>query len=165
MSTAWNMLRRVVTPWILVGIFVFGCVLFSLSLVLLETIKFEAAPQAVGKAIVNIIPAPSPTLPVTPVVPTPVVDATSIPPAQSSGPIAVGNYVQIAGTGGNGLRLRAEPGLETEVRFLAIDAEVFQVTDGPRQFDGYTWWYLVGPYDENIQGWAVENYLVVIQFP
>jgi hypothetical protein len=165
MNNAWNVLRRVITSWVLVGVLVFGCILFALSLILLNYIKHDAAPQNATTAIMNIIPAPSPTLAVTVLPPTSAADATSIPAGQSSGSISIGNYVQIAGTGGNGLRLRAEPGLETEVRFLAIDAEVFRVTDGPRQLDGYTWWYLVGPYDENIQGWAVENYLVVIQFP
>jgi hypothetical protein len=56
-------------------------------------------------------------------------------------------------------------GLEGVVRFLAIESEVFQVTDGPREVDGYTWWYLTAPSDGTVQGWAVANYLAVIQNP
>jgi hypothetical protein len=48
---------------------------------------------------------------------------------------------------------------------LGAEAEVFQVSDGPREIDGYTWWYLVGPYDESRRGWAVANYLSVVQNP
>jgi len=61
--------------------------------------------------------------------------------------------------------LRSEPGLKGTVRFLGLEAEVFQVYDGPQQADGYTWWFLVAPYDANVQGWAVANYLNVVQNP
>ncbi len=77
----------------------------------------------------------------------------------------MGAYVQITGTGGDGLRVRAEAGLKGAVRFIALEAEVFQVTDGPQEADGYTWWYLVAPADESRQGWAASNYLTVVQSP
>ena len=73
--------------------------------------------------------------------------------------------MQITGTGGDGLRLRTEPGLNADVRILGAEAEVFLVQDGPRQVDGYTWWDLVGPYDSTRRGWAVSNYLAVVQNP
>ena len=73
--------------------------------------------------------------------------------------------MQISGTGGDGLRLRTEPGLESEVRMLGLEAEVFQVKDGPREVDGYNWWYLVAPVDTTRRGWAVANYLAVVQNP
>lgn len=99
----------------------------------------------------------------TPVItPTPTAEALPPPPA---GDIGVGLYVQVVGVGVDGLRLRADPGLQGDVRFLGIEAEVFQVKDGPRQLDGYTWWLLVAPYDTTRQGWAVANYLQVIQNP
>ena len=79
--------------------------------------------------------------------------------------IAVGAYVQISGTGGDGLRLRTDPGLDSEVRILGAESEVFQVEDGPKDVDGFTWWYLVGPYDASRRGWAVSNYLSVVQNP
>jgi hypothetical protein len=77
----------------------------------------------------------------------------------------VGAYVQITGTGGDGLRLRADPGLDGEVRFLALESEMFQVMDGPRQEGDYSWWFLVAPYDEKVKGWAVANYLTIVQNP
>ncbi len=73
--------------------------------------------------------------------------------------------MQVVGTGGTGLRLRDEAGLNGKVNTLGGEAEVFQVKDGPKDLDGYTWWYLVGPYDANRRGWAVANYLKIIQNP
>jgi len=117
-------------------------------------------------AVFNIIQAPTPTQSM----PTPTVFAApsetptgAIP--NSSENIAIGAFVQIRGTEGDGLRIRSEPGLESQVRFLAYEDEVFQVRDGPRQNSGYNWWSLVAPYDETVQGWAVSSYLVVVQNP
>ena len=79
--------------------------------------------------------------------------------------IAIGAYIQITGTEGVGLRLRAGPGLSTELLFLGEDSEVFQVKDGPKEADGYTWWYIVAPYDDSRAGWAAANFLTVVPPP
>jgi len=79
--------------------------------------------------------------------------------------IAVGSFVQVNGTGTVGLRLRDNPGLDSKTQFLGMDDEVFRITEGPREADGYTWWYLVAPYDEQRKGWAVANYLSAIANP
>ncbi len=79
--------------------------------------------------------------------------------------IGVGGYVQIVGTEGEGLRLRASAGLTGKAVFLGYDEEVFEVRDGPRNADGYTWWYLVAPYDETRAGWAAADFLSPIPSP
>ncbi|MCL4825052.1 MAG: hypothetical protein KJZ57_12625, partial [Anaerolineales bacterium] len=79
--------------------------------------------------------------------------------------IVVGGYVQITGTGGDGLRLRSAPGLASEQLFLGEEAEVFQVKDGPKEANGYIWWYIVAPYDQNRAGWAAANFLSVVPPP
>ncbi len=89
----------------------------------------------------------------------------SMPPSPPPGQIVRGVYVQVSDTGGAGLRLRDQPGLSSSVLLLASEAEVFRVDDGPREIDGYTWWYLVGPFDENRKGWAVSNFLKFVQNP
>lgn len=76
--------------------------------------------------------------------------------------ISVGGYVQISGTEGQGLRLRSGPGIDNPPRFLGMDAEVFQVVDGPEQADGFTWWYLEAPYDTSRSGWAASQYLGLV---
>ena len=79
------------------------------------------------------------------------------------GELGIGVVVQVTDTGGDGLRLRDEPGLEGQVLMLGNEAEVFKLVDGPQEFDGYTWWYLVGLYDETRQGWGVSDYLKIIE--
>jgi hypothetical protein len=95
-----------------------------------------------------------------------VVDPTQTPtPTPTSifflpeGVIGVGIYVQVTGTGGSGLRMRGEPGLDGSINFSAMDSEVFLVIDGPVTADGYVWWHLEAPYDQNRNGWSAANFL------
>ncbi len=34
-----------------------------------------------------------------------------------------------------------------------------------KQADGYTWWYLVAPYDSTRAGWAAADFLAVVPSP
>jgi hypothetical protein len=61
--------------------------------------------------------------------------------------------------------LREGPGLDRQVRILAAEEEVFLVVDGPQQVDDYIWWYLEGPNDNTRHGWAVSNFVRVVQNP
>jgi len=79
------------------------------------------------------------------------------------GVIGVGAYVQVSGTEGAGLRMRADPGLGTAIKFTALDSEVFLVIDGPIEADGYTWWHLEAPYDQTRNGWSAGNFLTPIE--
>jgi hypothetical protein len=158
--------RHFITPGILIGSFAVAFLLLVISLALLLFTRPSPKALIPVTAEVTVIPAPT-AVPPTPTPtamqsPTPTSD---VPPSPPPGVIATGAYVQITGTGGDGLRLRTEPGLDAEVRILGAEAEVFLVQDGPRQVDGYTWWYLVGPYDSTRRGWAVSNYLAVVQNP
>ncbi len=112
-------------------------------------------------AVLTVVPLPTttPTLPSTPTMPIRATPTPLAPPPPNAGEIGVGLFVQIRGTGGDGLRLRSAPSLQAPVRFLGREDEVFLVTDGPRQADGYTWWHLEAPYDTTRSGWAVANYL------
>ena len=103
-----------------------------------------------------MIPAPTGT---SGAPPTPTIDPFAPTPAPTG--IAIGNYVQITGTEGQGLRIRAEPGLDGELAISGYDSEVFIVQDGPREVDGYIWWYLVAPYDETRVGWAAADFLTL----
>jgi len=114
-------------------------------------------------ADLTVIPAPTSTPNATPTfTPDPLIVGTATLPPDV---IGVGGYVQITGTEGDGLRLRANPGLNGEPVFLGYDEEVFQVQDGPQDADGYTWWYLVAPYDESRAGWAAADFLGAIPSP
>lgn len=114
-------------------------------------------------ADLTVIPAPSSTPNATPTLtPDPLIVGTA---TLAPDVIGIGGYVQISGTDGDGLRLRADPSLNGAPVFLGYDEEVFEVRDGPQTADGYTWWYLVAPYDETRAGWAVEDYLTAIPSP
>ena len=125
----------------------------------------SAATAGQGLAALTVIPAPTSTPPppfptLTPFPPTPTSSPTPAP-----GQIAIGIYVQIVNTGDEGLNIRGEAGLNAAVIFPGRDAEVFLVTDGPVQADGYTWWRLTASYDVARSGWAVQDYLSVVSAP
>jgi hypothetical protein len=121
-----------------------------------------AAPEttAPGPAM-TVIPFPSETATPRPTAtPDPTTEPTASPtPPPALGSFSPGQLVQIEGTQGDGLRLRSNPGLSGEILFLGLENEVFEVQDGPRQLDGYTWWFLVNPYDKSKRGWGVANYI------
>ena len=116
---------------------------------------------------ITIVPLPSPTptkrQPTS--TPTPDWTPTPVPPPQIEGSYVNGDLVQIFGTGGDGLRLRNQPGLNSTIAFLGVENEVFEVRNGPREADGYEWWYLVNPYSSDKAGWAVGNYLRQVESP
>ncbi len=158
-------------PWWLLAIVAAGFLLVALVLVgfVLLTRPGEL-PQATATAVV-ITAAP----PVTSAVSTPTLQsAATAPPAEASGTppppppgdVKVGAYVQVVGTGDAGfLNLRAEPSLDSPVNYLAIEHEVFQIQAGPTDASGFVWWYLVDPATSTRFGWAVQNYLQVVQGP
>jgi len=156
--------RYILSPWVIGGTLLVGVMMLCATLAMMLATRPARPSESAATAIVHVIPIPSATPTPLPATPTPETTPTQpLPPA--SGNIVVGAFVQVTGTGGDGVRLRSEPGLSGEVRFLGLEAEVFQVNDGPRQSDGYTWWFLVAPYDASVQGWAVANYLNVVQRP
>jgi len=113
-------------------------------------------------AALTIIPGPTstPLIAASPTHDPALGTATPLP-----GEIALNGFVQITGTDGEGLRIRDLPGLGGEHLFLGFDTEVFQIVDGPQDVDGYTWWYLLAPYDETRSGWAASDFLEAIPSP
>lgn len=159
-------LRIIFHPVVILAGFVFACSLFALTAFVVNWLRPPASVRPVGTALLQVVAAPSdtPVLPTLPPTETPTPQpGTPLPPAP--GVISVGSYVQISGTGTDGLRMRSLPGLQGEIRFVAIEAEVFEVVEGPQESDGYTWWRLRAPYDEQVQGWAVSNYLSLVHNP
>ena len=78
-------------------------------------------------------------------------------------PIALGVTIQVSGTGGDGLTVRQGPGKDFSSVFVANEGDKFVVKDGPRQANGFTWWYVVDPADANRFGWAVQDFMQVVQ--
>ena len=145
-----------------------GAVAVALALLLLTFVWAEwSLPPSANTdilAVLTVIPAPSGTpIPA----PTPTWDPNLPTPTSVAAPgeITIGSYVQIKGTEGQGLHIRSAPGLSSDQLFLGYDAEVFLVKDGPRQADGYAWYYLVAPYDTTRAGWAASTFLNIIPPP
>jgi hypothetical protein len=138
--------------------FFFGLILMILclgSMFIIRPSNNATAPLAVF----TVIPAPTATVIVpTEVPPTP----TLSPEDQASGKIEVGVIVQITGTEGAGLRLRAEPGVNAAAIVLGKDGEMFLVKDGPSHKDGFNWWKLESQKDASRAGWAASDYLAVV---
>lgn len=157
---------KLVNIWVILGAIIVTGVLIFVLWILLETSKPESGISAPATAVLNVVRAP--TITATELIPTETPtssDEADLPPSPLPGELNIGESVQISGTGGDGLRLRSSPGLQGDVLFLGYEGEVFQVVQGPQSSDGYVWWYLVAPYDEKVQGWAVSNYLTVLQNP
>jgi hypothetical protein len=146
---------------IIIGFTVFLVAIVYLSLYLLG-ISYQNTIKTIPQAKITILPP----------VYIPTIDnsflvilstSTPQPNQESEGEFSLGSYVQITGTGGNGLRLRENPGTEAPVKFIAAESEVFRVIGGPVQDGNYTWWQLTAPYDSLRQGWAAGGFLSAIQ--
>ena len=153
--------RQLFNGWVILGAVLIAGLLILITAI---SIGWTKPPQAsdVGFVPADLTMIPAPTL-TSSAPPTPTIDPFAPSPVPTG--IAIGNYVQISGTEGQGLRIRSTPGLDGEFVFLGYDSEVFVVQDGPKTVDGYTWWYLVAPYDETRAGWAAADFLSVVPSP
>lgn len=156
--------RPALTPRAFAGAVIVAVLLIVLTFTWMAVSAPPRPDPASLMADVTLIPAPSGTpLPASqaaldPYAPTPTF--TPLP-----GQLAVGVYAQIVGTEGQGLRIRSNPGLSGEQKFMGFDTEVFLIKDGPREVDGYTWWYLVSNYDDGRAGWAASDFLEFVPGP
>ncbi len=159
-------MKNILNGKVLIAMMAIASVLLcgSLAYILVMRPAADSNPAlAMATSALTIIPAPTSTpLPLpptlTPLLPTPGPTSTPAP-----GQIAIGVYVQPS-TGGAGLRVHTQPSLSADF-FTAFDSEVFLVTKGPQQADGYTWWYLTASYDATRAGWAAQDYLTAIPSP
>jgi hypothetical protein len=145
--------------WTIAGAFlVAGCLLiFTLISIGWTTVRQKPALGFVPADLTIIAPSTATIAPTS----APTAAVTSTPTNE----IGIDAYVQITGTEGAGLRIRRSPGQSGDTVFLGEEAETFQVKDGPKEADGYTWWYLVAPYDNTRAGWAAADYLAVVPAP
>ena len=154
-------IQQLFNRWVILGALLFtGLLLLITSVSIGLTTPRQNSPIGFAPADVTVIAISTSTSSAPPT-------ATIDPFAPSPTPtgLAVGNYAQITGTEGQGLRIRATPGLDGEFVFLGYDSEVFIIKDGPQTLDGYVWWYLVAPYDDTRAGWAAADFLSFIPAP
>jgi hypothetical protein len=159
-------MKNILNGKVLIAMFAIATLLLcgSLAYILVMRPTANSNPElAVATSALTIIPAPTSTsLPLPPTL-TPVPPTQEPSPTPAPGQVAIGVYVQPS-TGGAGLRVHTQPGLNTDF-ISAYDSEVFLVTKGPQEADGYTWWFLTASYDSARAGWAVQDYLTAIPSP
>jgi hypothetical protein len=153
----------IVNKWVILGAIVVAILLVGYGMLGLSGFTYQKATTGQATAFLTVIPAgPIPT----------VVDSSSLfitptatvdPSLGDLGGIQVNAYVQISGTGGDGLNIRESPGKNTKALFVAAESEVFLVIGGPVNQDDIIWWQLSTPYDASRQGWAAADYLVLIK--
>ncbi len=161
-----DLMRYAIHPRVIGGALVVSLSLLCGTFAFLNILRPERNSEAPPTAVLSVILMPTTTPQVMTPTPDPLVTPTlPVPPPPPPGAIGIGAFVQVSGTGGDGLRLRSQPALSGEILFLGLESEIFRVDDGPQQADGYTWWYLVAPYDANVNGWAVANFMVAVQNP
>jgi hypothetical protein len=155
-------LRPYLNRFVITGALIVAGILLLITLILIGWTSPRFSPEVgFAPADLTMIVAPTHT-PAATAIPTldpfatPIIDQTTI---------HTDGYVQITGTGTDGLRIRFAPGLNTETVFRGEESEVFLVKDGPQSADGYTWWYLVAPYDDTRAGWAAADFLAVVPEP
>jgi len=159
-----NILSSIINLRVILGALGIAGLLILITLISIGWTKPDPTREfGFAPADLTVIPAPTSTPDVTPTfTPDPLIVGTA---TLAPNEIGIGGYVQITGTDGEGLRLRADPSLNGTPAFLGYDEEVFQVREGPQEADGYTWWYLVAPYDETRAGWAASDFLGAIPSP
>lgn len=156
-------LKPYLNRWTIFGAIAFAGILLIITLIVIGWTSPRFAPDVgFAPADLTMIPAPTHTPNVTAV---PTIDPNLVTPTLIPGSIGIGAYVQISGTEGEGLRIRSIAGLTGDTVFFGGESEVFLVRDGPQTADGYTWWYLVAPYDESRAGWAAAEFLAVVPSP
>ncbi len=159
-------LFKLVNYKVILGGIAFAICVFAVLVWLLWSARAHEFNPLPATAILNVVEAPTSTSIAPTATQTPTPQATRSADVPLTGfEISIGEYVQVKGTGGSGLRLHASPGVSSEVRYVAIDSEVFIVKDGPVDADGYKWWKLQDPYSATAGGWGVADYLAVVKSP
>jgi len=152
-------MKDILNPWVIVGSVITASLLLIGVFLAAGSIIPAHQLSEYGEAALTVLPVPTYTSTAVPSTP------ALTPTAETISGIQIGSYVKIVGTEGEGLRLRKDPTLNGEIIYLGVEDEVFLVSNGPEDQDGYLWWFLEAPVNETRNGWAVSNYLQVEQNP
>ncbi|MCE1255094.1 MAG: hypothetical protein LWX83_16290 [Anaerolineae bacterium] len=153
------------TRTIIIALAVWGVLCAVLAAGIFLTQPAAQVINVVPSAVVTVIVAPTPTLPVLNTEPAPSTSNGTEAPGETHILLNKGDFVQITGTENQGLSVRSGPGTENKVLLIATEDELFEVKDGPVSAGGYNWWYLVSPRDSNRFGWAVDEFLKPVPKP
>ena len=74
----------------------------------------------------------------------------------------VDQIVVVQGTEDRGLRVRVAAGTGNDLLFIVNEGEEFQIISGPISIEGVEWLQIQSVGDENLVGWAVQDFLIPI---
>ena len=160
--------RRRVTlpPWALLAIFIGIVILLCIGLVLIiNAIRGDdedlGTPSPTDPSEVEPSATVSLNTPTAEITPTATVVLTVGTPPATTPPTESrpGALVVVTGTGGAGLRLRAEATTGSDMVTVVKEGTVLTVLDGPEEADNYQWWKVRTP--EGEEGWGAANWLVL----
>lgn len=148
--------------WAVVAAILFGAGLFVALMVAITRSALENDPP-LRSALAQVTIIPAPTI-------TPTVPVSSEPKELSVRYVSpegfsIGAFVKIANTQGAGLKIRPEPGTGSQTSFIASEGELFVITDGPDERNGYTWWKLAGFEDSERTGWGASAFFALVAPP
>lgn len=155
------MTEKLINKKVVAGAIAIAALILVYIILILNGITFSGNAVVTPKANFTVLAAG--------VIPTPdlnlltIISTVTISPSQMIDGISNQKFVKIQGTGGLGLRIRNNPGTNSDVNFIANESEVFLVIGGPQEVDNILWWQLATPYDDSRQGWAAAEYLEVIE--
>ena len=97
--------------------------------------------------------------------PTPISTAapTPTPALILPGTLGVGTRLEVIGTGGVGVSIRADAHTNGERLDVADEGDTLLIVAGPEEADGYTWRFLRDESNTAREGWAVGDYLSPIE--
>ena len=156
--------QRLFSPGVILGALFVTIILLVITSIWIVWSAPPAPDESSLVAVVTVIPMSTLT-PASAATPTFDPYASTPTPTLAPGQFSVGSFVQISGTQGEGLRIRSEPSLNGKQLFMGFDTEAYTVMDGPRQVDGYSWYYLAAINDQKRTGWAASNFLTPIMNP
>ena len=160
--------RRGVTlpPWALLAIFIGIVILLCIGLVLIiNAIRGDdedlGTPSPTDPSEVEPSATVSLNTPTAEITPTATVVLTVGTPPATTPPTEIrpGALVVVTGTGGAGLRLRAEATTGSDMVTVVKEGTVLTVLDGPEEADNYQWWKVRTP--EGEEGWGAASWLVL----
>jgi hypothetical protein len=156
-----KMNEKLINKKVIAGAIAIAALILVYIILILNGITFSGKDELTPKANFTVLAAgdiPTPDLNLLTITST-----VTTSPSQIIDGIAPQKFVKIQGTGGSGLRIRNNPGTNSNVNFIANESEVFLVIGGPQEVDNILWWQLAAPYDDTRQGWAAAEYLEVIE--
>jgi hypothetical protein len=159
--------RRVnLPPWALLVILVGVIIILCVSLVLVVRAIRDGGKDATPTPAATATRAAAPTATATPregtvEAPTATValPLEGTPPPTPIAEIAPGATVIVKGTLGAGLNLRQQPSTYAKVVASSGEGDELTVLEGPKEADGYVWWYLKT--SDGKEGWGAANWLAL----